>query len=160
MRGDGKTQEQHLPSSKVLFLHIACLRLLLRLSWISLAALHRPGLQAAPQSVIWEQVLKPHPHTPTLSSLSLGHPNLNKTTWVGGAHADGKIHTWLERELYLYVLNSRSSRRINSKSYPQLSAHKVGGKICSYLDSLWGEVKRGTGWGAAGERNLESAMFI
>lgn len=107
-----------------------------------------------------EQVLKPHPHIPTLSSLSLGHPNLNKTTWAGGPHADGKIHTWLERELYLYVLNSQSSRRINTKSYPQLSAHKVGGKICSYLDSLWGEVKRGTGWGAAGERNLESAMFI
>lgn len=148
-----------MPSSKVLFLHIACLRLLLRLSWISLAALHRPGLQAAPQSVILGAGSKTTPPHPNSVLPFFRPPNLNKTTW-GGAHADGKIHTWLERELYLYVLNSRSSRRINSKSYPQLSAHKVGGKICSYLDSLWGEVKRETGWGAAGERNLESAMFI
>lgn len=33
---------------------------------------------------------------------------------AGELHADGKIHTWLEKELYLYVLNSRSSQRINS----------------------------------------------
>lgn len=74
---------------------------------LSRAPLAAPGRTLGP-----EQVRKPQPPPPSAFPPS-GPLDLNRTAWARGPHADGKIHTWLEKELYLCVLNSHSSRRIN-----------------------------------------------